>query len=307
MKMLNILGLTLLSILVGACSGVASNKVVINAPGVNSRGNFPVVKNKNINRIFSLYNLQDNSSKTLYNPKSLSGYKVQNISHKVNYDDKNNVKLEKNIISKVNKLYSVLNNLDKNHKILTNKDLIKLRANNPRLITCAGDNNLSNYINQLVELDSIAANIPLITPMPDGNITSYYGSRYNPVTKKSRVHKGLDIQGKKYAAVYATANGIISKIDVSRGYGKLIEINHGNKVTTRYAHLSKYLVKQGDKVLRGQVIGLQGRTGRCTNDHLHFEILVNNKPVDPLNMLVDIAPNKPVKKNKISIFAQNKK
>jgi len=142
--------------------------------------------------------------------------------------------------------------------------------------------------------------LPLGTPL-NGNITSRYGKRKDPFNKKSAFHTGIDIRGKKGEKIYATADGVVLKSFRNGGYGNYITIDHGNGYTTAYAHLHKYLVHKGDRVTRGQVIGLVGNTGRSTGPHLHYEIALNNNTINPHNFmkvasLLDNSSSSPEKK-----------
>jgi murein DD-endopeptidase MepM/ murein hydrolase activator NlpD len=126
--------------------------------------------------------------------------------------------------------------------------------------------------------------LPLGTPL-NGNITSRYGKRKDPLNKKSAFHPGIDIRGKRGEKIYSTADGVVIKSFRNGGYGNYVVIDHGNGYTTSYAHMQKYLVHKGDRVTRGQVIGLVGNTGRSTGPHLHYEIALNNNTINPHNFM----------------------
>ena len=119
-------------------------------------------------------------------------------------------------------------------------------------------------------------------------ISSYFGTREDPFLFISRVHKGLDLCGPKNTKIYVTADGIVTLTKHSRkGYGNEIVVDHGFGHCTRYAHLNKILVEEGQKVERGQIIGLMGNTGRSTGTHLHYEVWFNQQPVNPLYFFAD--------------------
>jgi murein DD-endopeptidase MepM/ murein hydrolase activator NlpD len=119
-----------------------------------------------------------------------------------------------------------------------------------------------------------------------GKINNEYGFRRNPFGGRSyEFHAGLDIDGEKGDIVVAPANGTVLKAGWNSGYGNLIEINHGGGLTTRYGHLSKVNVKVGDIIERGQEIGLVGSTGRSTGPHLHYELRLNEKSINPRRFL----------------------
>ena len=138
---------------------------------------------------------------------------------------------------------------------------------------------------------------PAGSPVADAVITSHFGERADPVTGEDwHFHKGLDLAGAKGEAVAAVAAGIVTQASVHTGYGNLVEINHGNGYVTRYAHNEKLLVKVGQSVVRGQEIALLGSTGHSTGPHVHFEVLHNGKPVDPISF-VKPAPVRQVAKS----------
>lgn len=119
-----------------------------------------------------------------------------------------------------------------------------------------------------------------------GKINNEFGYRRNPFGGRSyEFHAGMDIDGDKGDLLVAPANGTVRRAGWQGGYGYLIELDHGNGLTTRYGHLSKLEVKKGDTVQRGQLIGLIGSTGRSTGPHLHYELRLDNKPVNPRRFL----------------------
>ncbi len=119
-----------------------------------------------------------------------------------------------------------------------------------------------------------------------GKINNEFGFRRNPFGGRSyEFHSGMDIDGEKGDMIVSPANGLIVTAGWQGGYGYLIEIDHGNGLTTRYGHLSKLAVKQGDRVQRGQLIGLIGSTGRSTGPHLHYELRLESKPINPRRFL----------------------
>jgi murein DD-endopeptidase MepM/ murein hydrolase activator NlpD len=120
-----------------------------------------------------------------------------------------------------------------------------------------------------------------------GWVTSGFGHRKSPFTGLREKHEGWDIGARSGSAIRATADGVISVSGRERGYGKLIEIDHGYGVITRYGHNSKNLIKVGSKVKRGQIIALVGSTGRSTGPHLHYEVLVSGVPTNPKNYILE--------------------
>ena len=122
-------------------------------------------------------------------------------------------------------------------------------------------------------------------PVRAGWISSYFGLRTDPFTGKATRHKGVDFAGKEGAEVIAVAAGVVTWSSDRYGYGEMVEINHGNGYSTRYAHNSKNLVAVGDQISKGQVVSLMGRTGRATGPNLHFEVMRAGKKVDPLEYI----------------------
>ena len=122
-------------------------------------------------------------------------------------------------------------------------------------------------------------------PIIKGWTSSYYGKRTDPFTGKLEMHKGMDFAGREGSDVVAVSSGVVTWASSRYGYGNLIEINHGHGYTTRYGHNAKILVEVGDAVEKGQAISLMGSTGRSTGPHVHFEVLLNNRQVDPLRFV----------------------
>jgi murein DD-endopeptidase MepM/ murein hydrolase activator NlpD len=141
----------------------------------------------------------------------------------------------------------------------------------------------SSYMNQLRVLDNFITKMPIIPPYHGYKVTSMFGMRV--LGKKKSMHNGMDMVNTKFDEVYATASGKVTFSGKARGYGNVVYINHGNNITTRYAHLRNIFVKSGQKVEASQVIGEQGSTGRSSAKHLHYEIRINNKPTNPKKFL----------------------
>ncbi len=125
-----------------------------------------------------------------------------------------------------------------------------------------------------------ASAIPLGKPL-NGRITSRFGKRRDPLNGRVSFHDGIDIRGRRGAKIYATANGIVTLAGYNGGYGNYVEVQHGDGYKTAYAHMKKILVKRGQRVHRGDIIGLVGNTGRSTGPHLHYEIRRNDTPLNP--------------------------
>ncbi len=118
-----------------------------------------------------------------------------------------------------------------------------------------------------------------------GQITSGFGTRLDPLNREGAYHSGLDIRAKRGEKVFATAAGVITKAFYNGNYGNFVTIDHGNGYTTNFAHLNRFLVKEGDQVERGQIIGQVGSSGRTTGIHLHYEVCLNNKPINPAKLM----------------------
>ena len=151
---------------------------------------------------------------------------------------------------------------------------------------------LSNREAQLDVLESVLMNqnlkdrvYPQGRPVSAGWISSYFGKRTDPFTGKAAIHTGIDFAGKSGAEITAVADGIVTWSADRYGYGIMVELNHGNGYSTRYAHNLENLVSIGDEVKKGQVVALMGKTGRATGPNLHFEVLHNGSRVNPLKFI----------------------
>jgi len=128
-------------------------------------------------------------------------------------------------------------------------------------------------------------------PIKKGWLSSYFGMRKDPFSGKPAMHKGVDFAGSEDADIIATASGVVSWAGERYGYGQLIEINHGDNLKTRYGHNKEIKVAVGDVVTKGQVIAKMGSTGRSTGPHVHYEILRNNRQIDPKKYVYRKAKN----------------
>ncbi|RME26594.1 MAG: hypothetical protein D6798_06385, partial [Deltaproteobacteria bacterium] len=123
--------------------------------------------------------------------------------------------------------------------------------------------------------------LPTTNPCPDGVFTSDFGWRRAPFSHRWKFHTGLDLAAPRGTPIYAAGAGTVVRAGWSSGYGRMLVIDHGDGIQTRYAHTSRILVQEGDHVERGQQVALVGNTGRTTGPHLHFEVYVDGRPVDP--------------------------
>ncbi len=127
--------------------------------------------------------------------------------------------------------------------------------------------------------------IPDISPVR-GRLTSIFGWRTSPISGQARIHYGIDVAAPAGSPIYATANGVVTKVNRTEDYGKFVEIQHERKMITRYAHTSAIYVKEGAKVKKGDIIAAVGNTGHSTGPHVHYEIEVSGKRYDPENFIV---------------------
>lgn len=144
---------------------------------------------------------------------------------------------------------------------------------------------LEQKVARLQALDKLISCVPLVTPVDYYHVTSKFGKRKDPFTKKLTMHKGVDLGGWAGTPVYATAAGTVVKAGHSSSYGKMVEVDHGCGITTIYGHLKKIEVKKGQEISHRDKIGKLGSTGRSTGPHVHYEIRVDGEPLDPLNFI----------------------
>ena len=136
------------------------------------------------------------------------------------------------------------------------------------------------------------ASVPSIMPTAGWLTSQFSRARVHPLLHVSRPHEGIDVSAPMGAPIVAPASGTVTKVDRENGYGNVLEIDHGNGIVTRYAHCSRIDVRQGQRVTRGQRIAAVGSTGLSTGPHLHYELHINGKVVDPLTyVLSDAIPD----------------
>lgn len=154
--------------------------------------------------------------------------------------------------------------------------------------TEAFDNSLVGLDTALGRLESVrsqARKLPFNNPSPASDITSSFGNRLDPFLGRLALHAGIDFRAPTGTRILATAPGTVITAGKTGGYGNMVEIDHGNGITTRYAHLSTILVNAGDKIATGEAIARSGSTGRSTGPHLHYEVRLNGEAVDPMRFL----------------------
>lgn len=149
-----------------------------------------------------------------------------------------------------------------------------------------GDKTFKALFQSLQKLDNLsdgAIAVPSDKPVRTATLTSGYGSRSDPFKGGRANHGGLDLAGPLGTQIYATADGVVKRAGWNNGgYGNLVEIDHGRGIVTRYAHLSKIDVAAGQRIVRGQPIAKMGSTGRSTGSHLHYEVRIDGKAVNPI-------------------------
>jgi murein DD-endopeptidase MepM/ murein hydrolase activator NlpD len=141
-----------------------------------------------------------------------------------------------------------------------------------------------SLLKSLEDQQNLLASTPTIRPISpraDSWITSSFGKRISPFTKKKEMHKGYDIAANKGTPILSTADGVVTFVGNRGLYGKMVIVDHGHGIITRYGHCSKVLKKRGEKVSRWDTIALVGNTGRSTGPHVHYEVLLNGVPVNP--------------------------
>ncbi|MBT4045256.1 MAG: peptidoglycan DD-metalloendopeptidase family protein [Rhodospirillaceae bacterium] len=151
-----------------------------------------------------------------------------------------------------------------------------------------GDGSLGLLENRLVHwtaLNAVLERLPIAPPVDNFSISSSFGKRQDPFTKRRAFHSGMDLAGAKRTSIYATSPGVVTFAGWKGPYGRLVEIDHGLGLRTRYGHLRKTLVKKGQKIDFRHKIGLMGSSGRSTGTHVHYEVVFDGKPLNPRKFL----------------------
>jgi len=146
--------------------------------------------------------------------------------------------------------------------------------------------NLSTLVIFFENQKARLASTPTIWPTV-GWVVSYFGPRLDPFTDKPTFHYGMDITTNEGALIVAPAGGIVVQIKNGLTTGNMILLSHGLDISTAYFHLSKFMVREGQRVRRGDVIGLVGRTGKALGPHLHYEVRINGQPVNPVRYILE--------------------
>lgn len=187
--------------------------------------------------------------------------------------------------------YADLVGYESSQKVVENSQMIKTLEKQLYAQSLSFD----EVVSLAKEKEEMLASIPAIQPVSNLDLTriaSGFGYRIDPIYKTKKMHTGLDFTADTGTPVYATGNGTVVQCEVKRwGYGQSIIIDHGFGYRSRYAHLSEFKCKPGDKIVRGQVIGLVGSTGKSTAPHLHYEVEKNGEKINPIHFFhSDISP-----------------
>jgi murein DD-endopeptidase MepM/ murein hydrolase activator NlpD len=150
---------------------------------------------------------------------------------------------------------------------------------------------LERLYEEIIGNEILWRSTPTIAPVEDPSVSSHYGRRPDPFTNLPAFHSGIDFSGPAGTPIYAPADGIVRKAGPAAGYGLLVELDHGSGISiknfkptdymTRYGHLSRLAVQANQFIQRGELLGHTGNTGRSTSSHLHYEIHVNKRPINP--------------------------
>lgn len=158
-----------------------------------------------------------------------------------------------------------------------------IAANNIMLIPRAKE--MFSSLDDLAMINQIVNNLPLSSPIKNADEQSNFGHRIDPFNGHLAFHSGLDLAGPAGSKIYSTADGKVVSAGHNGAYGNAVDIDHGFSVVTRYAHMSRLFVNKGQTVKKGDVIGIQGSSGRSTGPHLHYEVRYHDQPMNPKNFL----------------------
>ncbi|MGL5682837.1 MAG: M23 family metallopeptidase [Marinifilaceae bacterium] len=188
--------------------------------------------------------------------------------------------------------YEALKNMDNAEMIITTSRKLDQLSKAMYIQSKSYDEIESLAKNKIDMAASIPAILPLALADEKVRISSAYGFRMHPFYKTVKMHYGMDFSGPIGTPIYATGNGRVKTAEKSKGYGLCIEIDHGYSYSTLYAHLDKYIVKKGQRVKRGDIIGYLGNTGMSFGPHLHYEVRRSNVPQNPINFYFnDLTPD----------------
>lgn len=170
----------------------------------------------------------------------------------------------------------------------TRDDLLSARADVDKLLRQAKlqRDGYVEIVNSLESTSDKLRSTPSLRPLNVGFLTSRFGRRMDPISGRRTMHRGVDYSARKGTPVFATADGVVTFSGRWETYGKVVEISHGHGFVTRFAHLEKQLVSKGQRVKRGDIIARVGSSGKSTFSHLHYEVEMDGKRVDPLKYVL---------------------
>ena len=202
--------------------------------------------------------------------------------------------------------YQIINIEDKNDYSFGDIEYAKisLKNNNLEYFKFLTDDGFKDYFNK--DGKNVKKSI-LKTPLDGARLSSSFGMRKHPISGFNKMHKGIDFAAPKGTPIYAGGNGVIELAGVNGGYGKYIRIRHNNEYKTAYAHLSSFKtgISKGVRVSQGEIIGYVGSTGKSTGPHLHYEIIYQNKQINPLTL--KLPSGKILKGNELNRFKKSYK
>lgn len=256
---------------------------------LTSMNKFIEIDKQVIEKVFENIDSIKSKNFTVENNKNIVQEKIKIINQKIEENDKNlkvletEKQLKEKEADEINKLSTELknqyNNLSEEKKLIQ-EEIIKLHQDNYKI-----QEELKKYLEKLNENNKAInskVNYGKYLRPAVGPITSKYGKRVHPITKKESFHSGVDIGGNIGDKVVASLSGeVVSAGWYNNVYGNVVIINHGNNIQTFYGHLNKVLVKKGQEVRQGEIIAKMGTTGLSTGPHVHFEIRINGEHVDP--------------------------
>jgi murein DD-endopeptidase MepM/ murein hydrolase activator NlpD len=212
----------------------------------------------------------------------------QKVIHKTINQQKFSKTLNDNATRKIKELTIFISELDqrlKIHKLKSNHQLViainKMARYLKKYSRELNSMSLKDKLEILRKINNALERIPLTNPLSQYKVTDRYRMRAGSFLKKEKMHSGIDLAASKSSDVFTSAAGIVKYAGGMNGYGNIVIIEHGKNISTCYAHLQKIAVRKGNYVLLGEKIGIQGSTGQSTGDHLHYEIRLSNKPINP--------------------------
>lgn len=149
----------------------------------------------------------------------------------------------------------------------------------------AAEVEMYNNLDEVALLQAVVDYLPLSYPIKHAEEQSKFGNRIDPFTRRLAFHSGHDLSGPSGSRIYATAPGKVTSAGRNGAYGNMVDVEHGFNISTRYAHMSQVLVSVGQTVKKGDVLGVQGSTGRSTGEHLHYEVRFRDRPLNPASFL----------------------